>query len=547
VKADFTFDDPLKLDQSPLNDCSSIAEHECEPLTAFVENTKNCASNMQNSVQNKESRSDGKINRMQTNEGYATLSGVHQHMTYHIEEPLKDQVGVSIEEIFNDVCSTSGEKEFKECLALQVELNNLQVRIDGQFSALDDVLDELEERNNALLSLLAKLETEEVENCPNRVCKCEDGYYWDAEQLMCIKCIGVINEDGVCEECPKDTYYDPEQNKCVKCGKDFEPIWILYPDGPKCHPDHVGDKDECCRQCDPDDEDWNPVFEICMPKIRESFGTGVVLLVGGNDIYQETTDAIVFCPGATSEEDMQFVGDVIDNQAYKSTMKAHSATFNPFYYNQTGLNNAYSRLIFGGIGSEEVVRTFVDSDYQGNNQGLAERPLAAYLIEEGEEVDEDMWQIPSNTQPRQNGESGDITEVGKKRHRGITCRPDTACFPDNFLIGGQIDGSHASRALYRWDFRGFVDIDPDVSNGHSVAWNAAPPLIEGRRDFAAVALASSDRFCKMILVCGGEGSKPTSDPVPNYLSSCECLTNVDGKNEWVRFAHDLPYPVRLFL
>ena len=107
--------------------------------------------------------------------------------------------------------------------------------------------------------------------------------------------------------------------------------------------------------------------------------------------------------------------------------------------------------------------------------------------------------------------------------------------------------SHASGALYRWDIRGFVDKDPDVSQGHMVAWDAAPPLIEGRRDFAAVALGRNDRFCKMILVCGGEGSKLISDPTPNYLKSCECFREVNGENEWVKFEHDLPYPVRAFL
>lgn len=266
---------------------------------------------------------------------------------------------------------------------------------------------------------------------------------------------------------------------------------------------------------------------------------GVVLLVGGRDYFQETTDGLIYCQ---KYDGVHFVPDLIDNRADQASMRAHSATFNPFYFNQSWTNDAYSRLVFGGLGSEEIVRTFVDSDLTGNNQRLAERNLVPYLLEIGEKFDADKWHIPSNTQPCSTCSSGSITEVGKKRHRGMTCRFGTDCFPENYLIGGMIDGSHASRALYRWDTRGFVDKDPVTSKGHTVAWDAAPPLIEGRRDFAAVALSKRNPFCQMILVCGGEGSKPTWEPTPNYLKTCECLTNIDGNNQWAK-ATDLPFPV----
>ena len=142
---------------------------------------------MANSVQNKDARpTDGKKNIMQTNDGYATLAGAHQHMTYHIEEPLKDQVGISIEQIFNDVCTTGSSGDIKNCLALQAELNKVQVRIEGQFSVLDSVLAGLEETNNELLLLLENFENQQVNECPNRHCSCEEGFEWSPQLKKCI-------------------------------------------------------------------------------------------------------------------------------------------------------------------------------------------------------------------------------------------------------------------------------------------------------------------------------------------------------------------------
>ena len=239
------------------------------------------------------------------------------------------------------------------------------------------------------------------------------------------------------------------------------------------------------------------------------------------------------------------VHDVVKHHVNGSSLLAHSATFNPFYYNDSNINDAFSRLVFGGIESEELVRTYIESDYQGNNRRLESKDLIEHLLEIGENIDTNNWIIPSNSQPHENGESGYITEIGKKRHRGVTCRLNTDCFPDNYLIGGMIDGFHSSRAIYKWNDRGFVDANPDSS---SLDWNAAPPLIEGRRDFAAVALSNENPFCKMILVCGGEGSRLPNEPVPNYLKSCECLTRIEnGVNQWIRSSADLFYPVRFFI
>ena len=123
--------------------------------------------------------SDGK-------DGWATLSGVQQHMTYHIETKVNEGTVPS-----NDL----GFQYF-------MELVSIGNRVDGSFTDIDARLNSMKQHQTTLIKILNELKAIQINGCDDKTCKCEDPKEWDDQLKECVCPNGQIeDENGICLRC----------------------------------------------------------------------------------------------------------------------------------------------------------------------------------------------------------------------------------------------------------------------------------------------------------------------------------------------------------